>query len=218
MKDYYSKNLVKSNPKSKNLERYNKFKFDAKLKHPKNIFFKIKIGNTNDTHRLIFKLYDSIVPLTSKNFRILASDGVRGKSYKNSIFHRVIKGFMIQGGDIVNSDGTGSISIYGNKFEDENFKVKHDKAGLLSMANSGPNTNGSQFFITTAPAKHLDDKHVVFGELIGGLESVRLIESVDTDDNDRPYEEIKIVECGEIVSRDHGVADNSRAPFVHLPR
>ena len=124
MKDYYSKNLVKSNPKSKNLERYNKFKFDAKLKHPKNIFFKIKIGNTNDTHRLIFKLYDSIVPLTSKNFRILASDGVRGKSYKNSIFHRVIKGFMIQGGDIVNSDGTGSISIYGNKFDNFGFLIR----------------------------------------------------------------------------------------------
>ena len=105
---------------------------------------------------------------------------------------------MIQGGDIVNGDGTGSVSIYGNKFEDENFKIKHSKPFLLSMANSGPNTNGSQFFITTVPTPHLDNKHVVFGEVINGMNIIKEIENSSTDSSDKPYEDIKIISINEI--------------------
>ena len=126
------------------------------------------------------ELFDKIVPLTSKNFRHIAKHGVNGKTYNNSIFHRVIKDFMLQGGDIINNNGSGSISIYGQTFEDENFKIKHDKPGLLSMANSGPNTNGSQFFITTVPTPHLDGKHVVFGKVVKGFKWLKDLEKTKT--------------------------------------
>ena len=163
-----------------------------------NIYFLIRIGNRKDFHKIVFKLFDDIVPLTCKNFRILSTKGINKKTYKNSIFHRVIKDFMIQGGDIINNDGTGSISIFGSQFEDENFKLSHNQPGLLSMANSGPNTNGSQFFITTAKCSHLDNKHVVFGKIIEGLEIIKKIEGLSTNGNDKPYENIEIIECGEI--------------------
>ena len=162
------------------------------------IYFLIRIGNRNDFHKIVFKLFDDIVPLTCKNFRILATKGIKNRTYKNSIFHRVIKNFMIQGGDIINNDGTGSICVYGNKFEDENFKIKHNQPGLLSMANSGPDTNGSQFFITTTECPHLDNKHVVFGKVTKGLEVLKKIENLHTDSSDRPYETVKIIECGEL--------------------
>ena len=144
------------------------------------------------------RLYDDIVPLTCKNFRHIALKGINNRTYNGNIFHRIIPGFMIQGGDIVNHDGTGSISIYGDRFEDENFIKKHNKPGLLSMANSGPNTNGSQFFITTYPANHLDNKHVVFGEVIEGYENVTKIENLPTDSSDRPYQEVQILSIKEI--------------------
>jgi peptidyl-prolyl isomerase D len=114
------------------------------------------------------------------------------------MFHRIIKDFMIQGGDIMNGNGTGSVSIYGNSFEDENFKMKHSKPYLLSMANSGPNTNGSQFFITTVPTPHLDNKHVVFGEVVKGMNFIKRIELSSTDINDKPHEDIKIISINEI--------------------
>ena len=138
------------------------------------------------------KLYDDSVPKTCKNFRDIAFNGINGKTYTNSTFHRVIKNFMLQGGDIINGNGTGSISIYGDTFKDENFIFKHNKPGLLSMANSGPNTNGSQFFITTVPTPHLDGKHVVFGEVIKGLEFIKNLENTDTDNNDTPLHSITI--------------------------
>lgn len=173
------------------------------------VFFDIS-SNGKPKGRVVFKLYDDIVPRTAENFRALCTgekgiSEVSGKplSYKNSIFHRVIKDFMCQGGDFTApSDrlGTGGESIYGEKFEDENFQLQHDKPFLLSMANSGPNTNGSQFFITTVPTPHLNGKHVVFGEVIQGKSIVRQLERCEKGANDRPVEDWEITDCGELPS------------------
>jgi len=162
----------------------------------KNLLMKLRQGTK--TCDVELRLFDYAVPLTCKNFRFIAKKGIQGKTYNNNIFHRVIPDFMLQGGDILNRDGTGSISVYGENFEDENFKLKHDKGGLLSMANSGPNTNGSQFFITTVPTPHLDNKHVVFGEVVKGYEHIKEFEHTPSDDNDKPYTDIKIVSITEI--------------------
>ncbi|KAI5961964.1 CPR6 [Candida theae] len=153
--------------------------------------------------RVIFKLYDDVVPKTAKNFRELCTgehgtSKISGKplTYKDSIFHRVIKDFMCQGGDFTHGTGIGGESIYGEKFEDENFEKLHDKPFLLSMANSGPNTNGSQFFITTVPTPHLNGKHVVFGEVVQGKSIVRQLERSEKDSGDKPVDEWKIADCG----------------------
>jgi len=159
------------------------------------VFLDISIGDQS-AGRIKIELFSDIVPKTTENFRQYCTGEQRinlhPTGYKNAIFHRVIKDFMIQGGDFLNADGTGSQSIYGKSFEDENFTVKHDSAGLLSMANSGKDTNGCQFFITLQKCDFLDDKHVVFGKVIDGMLTVRKIENVPTGQNNRPKMTVRI--------------------------
>ncbi|KAH3680953.1 hypothetical protein WICMUC_000096 [Wickerhamomyces mucosus] len=167
------------------------------------VYFDISINN-EPRGKVIFELFNDIVPKTVENFRAL-STGEQGQNsngipltFQNSSFHRVIKNFMIQGGDFTNGNGTGGESIYGEKFEDENFQLNHDQPFLLSMANAGPNTNGSQFFITTVATPHLNGKHVVFGKLISGKSIIRSIERIETDSNDKPLVPIIITNSGEL--------------------
>jgi cyclophilin family peptidyl-prolyl cis-trans isomerase len=161
------------------------------------VFFDIAVFN-GVIGRVIIELFSDIVPKTAENFRALCT-GEKGDKlhYKGCMFHRIIKGFMIQGGDITKGDGTGGLSIYGSSFPDENFKKYHAEAGLLSMANSGKNTNASQFFITTARAAWLDGKHVVFGRVVEGMEIVNKIEGYGTQ-NGKPKATIKIANCGQL--------------------
>jgi peptidylprolyl isomerase len=154
-------------------------------------------GQSENWGRVVFDLYDDETPKTAENFRALCT-GEKGFGYKGSKFHRVIAGFMAQGGDFTRGNGTGGKSIYGEKFADENFTKKHNKKYLLSMANAGPNTNGSQFFITFVETPHLDGKHVVFGEVVEGQNIIEKMQTKSLDHSGRTSGTISIGDAGQL--------------------
>ena len=166
------------------------------------VFFDITIG-AEAAGRVIFELDSNTVPKTAENFRALCTGekgtGRSGKPlhFKGSSFHRIIPGFMCQGGDFTNGNGTGGESIYGEKFEDENFDLRHTESGILSMANAGPGTNGSQFFICTAQTPWLDGKHVVLGRVVEGADVVVAMEAVGSG-NGATSQRVTIADCGEL--------------------
>ena len=200
--DYNSKPIIppiiKSKPKPKHKPKSKpilKPVLKPAIKPKTNIVFLDISINNKLLGKIVIELFTDIVPRTCENFKQLCTNK-NNLSYKNSPFHRIINDFMIQGGDFTNGNGTGGKSIYGHKFNDENFILKHSEPYMLSMANSGPNSNGSQFFITTASTPHLDDKHVVFGKIIKGFKYIDILNNVKTTINDKPVDKIIISDCG----------------------
>ena len=175
-------------------------KTEPKVTHK--VFFDIEIAGEKP-ERVVFGLFGETVPKTTENFRALCTGekgtGKRGKPlhYKGSIFHRIIPQFMLQGGDFTDGNGTGGESIYGAKFDDENFKLKHTGPGLLSMANAGKNTNGSQFFITTVKTEWLNGRHVVFGKVLKNYKFIEKIEGLGSSSG-KPAKTVKIIDSGEL--------------------
>lgn len=188
------------------------------MANPK-VFFDIEIGG-DKTGRIVFELFKNVVPRTAENFRALCvgDQGVAKTGqplhFKGCTFHRIIKNFMCQGGDFTRHNGTGGESIYGEKFPDENFKYKHDRPGLLSMANSGKNTNGSQFFMTTVKTPHLDGKHVVFGKVVQGMGVLKELENTAVDERDRPKKACVIANCGELEEDEETQVSPASAPAL----
>jgi peptidyl-prolyl isomerase D len=166
------------------------------------VFFDLTIGS-GEKERIVFELFSKLVPKTAENFRsICAGDNTDGLCYRDNFFHRIIKGFMAQGGDITMQNGMGGKSIYGEKFEDEGIWYPHTHKGVLSMANAGPNTNGSQFFICFGPTPHLNEKHTIYGRVIHNYAMVEKMEANPTGAQDKPLEQITIVDCGELKGDD----------------
>ena len=175
---------------------------DAKV--TKRVFFDIE-HEGKSIGRIVIGLYGDVAPKTVANFAGLA-ERPEGKGYPGSIFHRVIPQFMIQGGDYTRGDGRGGASLWGGQFDDESFDLRHDREGVLSMANAGPDTNGSQFFITTVQTPWLDGRHVVFGRVLNGMNVVKYIENVPTSPGDRPVSNVVIADSG-VVEGDANARD-----------